>query len=292
MNLTAISFIDFEQAKLNRALCNVPTFRQGGFVNMGTTKVPEKTLSYPLYLNLVERVELRKRIHFLYKSNMALGFYPAWDFDGPDLPYFGEYKGQLKSTSVEAGPWSLDGRQMVADVKDRMLQAAEAANILYPHQKINIYVREMVPKQFTNNRNWNMKDKVWQAFWSGVRKAQEVVKTISPNIQFIAVTPSSDTTPFEWQDEEKRMPWSKDFTNINLNEINIYLIPCDPFAVIGSTQIENEVLTAFGINRMKDIYYPNFFNSIQSTWPSLYRHKLWNPKDGLSRIMYANPKHK
>jgi hypothetical protein len=195
---------------------------------------------------------------------------------------------------VEAGPWSLDGRQMVADVKDRMLQSAEAAKLLFKNNKINIYVREMVPKEFSNNRNWNMKDKVWQAFWSGVRKAQEIVKTISPNIQFIAITPSSDTTPYEWQEEEKRMKWYKNipFPLQMQDEINMFLTPCDPFAALGSTYIENEILAKFGLGS-RDMYYPQFFQAYQSTWPSMYRHKLWNPKDGLHRVMYSNTqKHK
>jgi len=294
--LLGLSFIDFEPEKLSRALLNVPLQRQGGFALISQGRVPEKTLAYPLYLSLIERVELRKRIHFLSSPKLGFGFFPAWDFDGPDLPYFGEYKGALKSTSIEAGPWSLDGRQLVADIRDRMLQAAEAVTLLWSEPikrqaRVRIHIWEICSREYVNNRNWNMKDKIWQAFWSGVRKAREVLASICPYIDLVAVTPSSDTTPFLWQDEEKRMPWCQDVdpTLLNTEEINVFLTPCDPFAALGSTTAEHRILAKFGLGP-NNIYFTNFFSFHRSTWPETYRHKLWNPKDSLSRIMYTQHK--
>jgi len=294
--LYCMSVIDFEPEKLSRALFNVPLFRQNGFATVGAGKVPEKTLTFPLYLSLLERVELRKRIHFLISPKVGFGFFPAWDFDGPDLPYFGEYKGALKSTSIEAGPWSLDGRQLVADAKDRMLQAAEAVNIFWPeagaqNKKIKIWVWEICSSKFINNRNWNMKDKIWQAFWSGVRKARETLATICTHVDFVAVTPSSDKTPFEWQDAEKRMAWCQDMELSMLDPecINVFLSPCDPFASLGSSPSEHIILSKFGFSS-HEIVFPQFFQYHKSTWPETYRHKLWNPKDRLPRIMYSQHK--
>lgn len=298
------TWVDFAASRLPRALLNVPVTRKQGVATIFTMKqnaygapvteshsVPEKTLQPPQYLSLVERVELRRRAHLFSRGSRGCAITPAWDFEGPDLPYFSEYASALHSTSIKAGPWVIDGRQLVADAKDRVLQVAEAIAGRWGTDAVaHLYVMEPFARDYETKRGWKIGEGIWSAWWSGVRKAREALSAAFPSLVLHAITPSSEETPFAWQPEAARMSWARSLPEeLNDAQPSIVMVGCDPFASLGSSDVEKAALAFANIPQTLTAWVaasPVY----QSTWPAAHRHPLWKPDDGLARITLAQHK--
>ena len=169
--------------------------------------VSEKSLSSE-YLSLEERVTYRRRVMLFTKNEQGVCFFPTWDFNGPDLSYFGEWK------PAAACPWHVDGRKLVADAKDRVLQMVEAAKAR-GHKRLLVY--EGVPHTLTLNRGWKLQSMPWLAFYAGVRKAAEVT-----DMEIVAV---SEHNPYEGI--ASCVPW---ITKVEPQQGDVSCHPCDVFS--------------------------------------------------------------
>ena len=275
-------WIDFHPNLFARAIYHVPLWRQKGVAtitgqNGAITTVNEKLLTSELFLTLRERVEFRKRVHvFALDKTLAL-FYPNWDLDGPDLPYFGEWKPTVfdRTTAVAAGPWMLDGKALVADAKDRTLQMVEAC---IKHEVHELRLLSGFPIDYTNNRGWTMGRGPWMAWWSGVRKAAEVVARLHPSFVISACV---DTNPYDGMAKVPpniRIRCVED-AKFDRSQSCAFSYAIDPFASL----LWNPSLQ-YVLSQMQLPIHPNYVSSLlntttlyPSTFPATHRHVAWNP---------------
>lgn len=266
---------DFDLSLIDHALFSVPRSRDNSILTLHTgITVIEKQKIFGL-LTLQERIVFRRRIVCIYIGT-PLFIYPKWDLEGPDIPYFGEWNKdpQEYTSCIVGGPWTLDGRKMVADAKDRALQMVEAAIAKFPDQKLVLKLKSGIPMEYITHRGWNFGKGPWYAFWSGIRKAQECVQ-----VQFVAW---DDEDPYE--DYRKfsacTIPWQKDFPD----HLAIDIIPQDPFAILGSTQMEKQ---AFKERNIQDILpYLGNAKKQSSEFHKQFRHPLWNPDQKLKNFKH------
>ena len=256
--------------------------------------VPEKTLAPPQFLSLTERVDLRRRVVLFSRGARGVAVFPAWDMDGPDLPYFADFDERgdrdVPVTAMRAGPWIVDGRLIVADMKDRVLQAIEAAATAWPRATLALHVVETVPHAWRAARGWDFGAWLWTAFWSGVRKARDALPSdLAARVRISAVTPSTAASPFAWQDPAARI-----LNHVSLDasvaaseaEVNIAMIGCDPFAMLGSTPLEAETFRAWiglrpdAASAMATMGARVFVSRL----PAARRHPLWTPAGRLSNV--------
>jgi hypothetical protein len=254
--------VDFDVTHWTRALFCVPIKRKRGIATLWDgSEVNEKKLDEN-YLNLKERIEFRRRVFQLTPRVIS---FPKWDIDGPDIHFFAQ-NGRSSAKDIIVGPWTLDGRKLVADAKDCALMIAEAAKAtgLKTVQIINPY-----STNFVTQRGWNVGAGVFFCFWSGVRKASECT-----DVKFVAVC---ETNPYPFF--ECAVEWAP------FKEDIAVACPCDPFACIGSTDEE--------VHFLKDV---NIFDSIskvitrgnvrKATLCIRHRNQFWNPKDILQLLKY------
>ena len=174
----------------------------------GTT-VSEKSLS-SAYLSLAERVTYRRRVMLFSNTIRGAVVYPTWDFNGPDLSYFGEWK-----PSEGKCPWDIDGRKLVADAKDRVLQMVEAVKVR-GLKRLLIY--DGIPHTLTLARGWTLGSVPWLAFWAGIRKAAEVA-----GVKIVAVT---EHNPYE--NIVSPVAWTNEIAEKLEGDVVCY--PCDAFS--------------------------------------------------------------
>jgi hypothetical protein len=275
--------IDFHARHLFRAFFSVPVKRNKGLATLTNGSViNEKQLShYGDFLNLRERVEFRKRIVGLKQTL----FFPKWDLDGPDLRYFGDWNPEASithpSTSFKAGPWILDGRQMVADAKDIGLMLAETVLYQIPNGKETlIYVQSPFTTEFTSQRQWNLGKGPFDAFWSGIRKAADVLQVHYPNLKFVAVY---ETNPFQELTKTCFVDWKKP-EEIDLMD-NFYAVPCDSFGIVGQSGDEEKIVAKQNIppNFLLQMFSPTT-KLAYSNFVKTFRTPLWNPQTRLSLL--------
>lgn len=243
---------------------------------MNGSVINEKQLNnFGDFLNLRERVEFRKRV--LGFRNVL--FFPKWDLDGPDLRYFGDWNPEATlnhpSTSFKAGPWVLDGRQMVADAKDMGLMLAET--VLYQlssQTDISIYIQSPFTTEFISQRQWNLGRGPFDAFWSGIRKAADALQSTYPFIKFVAVC---ETNPFLELTKTCFVSWKKP-EEVDLNS-DFYAVPSDPFGIIGLGAEEESIVSKQKIpnNFLLQMLLPTT-KIATSTFVKTYRTPLWNPQ--------------
>ena len=280
--------VDFDPRHVFRALFHVPAARAKGLATLADGRVvSEKQLSsVGDFLTLKERVEFRHRVVCL--GNVFL--FPRWDLDGPDMRFFGEWTPPADkihpTTSLTAGPWVLDGRQMVADARDMTLMLAEAALAMHgPSSNVTLQILSPVPAQFEAQRGWKMNRGPFDAWWSGVRKAADTLAAVCPSLQLVAV---SDTNPFADCTRPLHISW-----RAKADALGIVCTPCDPFALPGTSEAEQSALQTLGLS--KSTLYPQLMMGIianmipvrVSTLVPSQRHMLWNPK---ARLAIFNPK--
>lgn len=281
-------WVDFHPSAFPRCVFHVPLQRRNGIATILNPRcltdpaapvivtVPEKALD-ATYLTLKERVEYRKRVHLFSTADKHLLFYPAWDLDGPDLPYFGEWKPKVfdKTTAVEAGPWILDGKMLVADMKDRVLQMVE---VCMAHGIEELCIVGPFRPSYSNQRGWNMQKGPFMAFWSGVRKAAEILDTRSYKLRIVAQVYDN---PYEGLTHAlpNCLMWQREASDSA--SIRAYAYPIDGF----SSMCWNSFLLA----EIAKMYAPLkdkpalFMESLQSSnvrvsqLQAKHRHPVWNP---------------
>lgn len=274
--------LDFDYRHLFRALFNVPVKRNKGLATLTNGSViNEKQLQlYGNFLNLRERVEFRKRI---IGCDRVL-FFPKWDLDGPDIRYFGEYNPPPENihnlTSFRAGPWVLDGRQMVADAKDIGIMLAES--VLYKTKDpVTIAIYSPFSTEFEAQRGWNLGRGPFDAFWSGIRKAADQIHLLYPFIQFLAV---SDINPYVEITKVCHVQWKKK------NEVEIVpnlfqAIPGDAFGLTGFSELEEEILLENKIPKEFLFNVLIFGAQIQNSYlVQKFRNDVWNPRARLGLL--------
>lgn len=280
--------VDFDPRHVFRALFHVPVHRSKGLVTLADGRtVHEKQLpSMGDFLTLRERVEFRHRVVALGQN---LCMFPRWDFDGPDMRFFGEWKTNVSKTEpyhMEAGPWVLDGRQLVADARDITVMLVEAAQILQgTTDPLTLCIHSPVPISFQSQRGWDLKRGPYDAWWSGVRKAAETLANECPHVTLVAV---AETNPFAELTRASHVQWST--TNL---AGAVVCEPCDPFTILGGGAEDAATLTAHGMsptfvlaNLMMGLL-GNFVPVRSSIMVPRLRHPLWVPRDRLSLL---NPK--
>ena len=242
-----------------RALFNVPMQRRHGIATLWDgSQISEKKLD-ETYLSLKERVEFRKRVFMVSPTFIS---FPKWDVDGPDIQFFQTKIGNEKD--IFLGPWILDGRKLVADAKDIGLLIAEAA-IKSGGNRVQIL--NPFPFDFKTQRGWGVGKNLFYCFWTGIRKAAECV-----DIQFVAI---SDVNPycFECKVEWKTSPSDE-----------LIAVPCDPFAFLGSTEIEKPFLQ--NINLLQSFFYLQSKSVYKASLCATHRNPFWNPRQLLQSIKY------
>lgn len=247
------TWCDFPLTSLHRAMFAVPLFRNDSMVNVWDgiklQTVSEKSLS-SAYLSLEERVTFRRRVMLVLNGQQGILFYPTWDFNGPDLPYFGEWKPR------SACPWDIDGRKLVADAKDRVLQMVEAAKF---RGMKRLLVYEGAPHTLTLKRGWKLGSIAWLAFFAGVRKASEVAV-----MDIVAI---ADTNPYEGVTTS--MTWKQSHV---MEDGDVACHPCDVFSYLPYNPKVSTLLN----ETAHDMYsYP--MASFTSTLPQKHRNVYWNP---------------
>jgi hypothetical protein len=189
------------------------------------------------------------------------------------------------SSSLAAGPWVLDGRQLVADARDMTLLMAEAALALHGSRDIKLQVLSPVPLDFEAQRGWKLSRGPFDAWWSGVRKAADTLASLCPNVKLVAI---EETNPFAECTRTLHVSWSKD-----VDASGILCVPCDPFALMGSSALEKEWLQREGIplsalaGQLMMGMMTNTIPTRVSTLVPTQRHAVWNPK---TRLALLNPK--
>ena len=253
------TWCDFPIASLQRALFAVPLSRTGAIVHVwdGTQlkTVSEKSLS-SAYLSLEERVTFRRRVMLFTSGQRGVIFYPTWDFNGPDLPYFGEWKPR------SACPWDIDGRKLVADAKDRVLQMVEAAKF---RGMKRLFVYEGAPHTLTLKRGWKLGSMAWLAFFAGVRKASEVA-----GMDIVAVT---ETNPYEGL--STAIEWCQP-RDVILGDRDLACHPCDVFSYLPYDPTAASILKPFFDGPM-DVFSWIPMSSYTSTLSQKHRNAYWSP---------------
>lgn len=267
---------------------HVPAARAKGLATLADGKIiSEKQLpSVGDFLTLRERVEFRHRVVCL--GNVFL--FPRWDLDGPDMRFFGEWNPSgdkvQQTSSLVAGPWVLDGRQMVADARDIALLLAEAALAVHgPSTAVTLQIMSPVPVQFEAQRGWKMNRGPFDAWWSGVRKAADTLAAVCPSLQVVAVC---ETNPFAECTRPLHISWKP-----KPDESGIVCVPCDPFGLPGTSDAEQAALGRVGVSFASLVpqlmmgLVANIVPVRVSTLVPSQRHMLWNPK---ARLSILNPK--
>ena len=285
---------DFPLAHVPRAFLQVPLSRENGIATFmspqGQQTIPEKLLDLN-FLSLRQRVEFRKRVALFYNPNQlsSVLFFPTWDFNGPDLHYFGKWKPASfdPTSSILAGPWRIDGRELVADAKDRMMQCVEAALWIQALRKcrITIKVADAVPNDLVLSRGWPMGKGAWSAWWAGVRKAAEVVEAFGMNIQFVAC---SAINPYDGMIRHNPVQYKLlESFSLNEDEFTLRCAPMDPFENIAH---RNQALLAEALGtKASTISFSNVFVALPSiflpsTLPGKCRNFEWDPLRNLDAI--------
>ena len=250
---------DFPLENFHRAMFAMPIKRKNALATVfdGTLKtVSEKSLS-TAYLSLTERVTYRRRVMLFSNDRRGAVVYPTWDFNGPDLSYFGEWK------SSRACPWVIDGRKLVADAKDRVLQMVEAAKAR-GLKRLLIY--DGIPHTLTLTRGWELGSVPWLAFWAGVRKAAEVA-----GMEIVAVT---DHNPYE--DIASPVAWTKE---VDIEDGDVACHPCDVFSsFVYDTKVGTILMRLFADAPPIEYLFswiPVF--PYTSTLHTKHRNAHWNP---------------
>ena len=280
--------VDFDPRHVFRALFHVPLARAKGLATLADGRVVnEKQLgSLGDFLTLKERVEFRHRVLCIGNTFLV----PRWDFDGPDMRFFGDWNPPAEKihalSSLTAGPWVLDGRQMVADARDMTLLMAEAALALRgASANITLQILSPVPVDFEAQRGWKLARGPFDAWWSGVRKAADTLASSCPTVKVVAV---DDTNPCAECTRALHVSWSKE-----VDETHIVCVPCDPFALFGSSTVEQKWLQKEGVQTSTlagHLMMGMMTNTIPirvSTLVPSQRHAVWNPK---VRLALLNPK--
>lgn len=190
--------------------------------------------------------------------------FPKWDIDGPDIHFFAQ-NGRAGSKDLIVGPWTLDGRKLVADAKDMALMIAEAVR-----QSGNASIQIMNPysTNFSTQRGWQVGRGLFYCFWSGVRKAAECV----PDVTFIAI---SESNPYPFY--ECAVKWRP-------LEEGLVAVPSDPFACLGSTMEEAPFFTPSVYKSISKFILQNRVS--RSHLCPQYRNQYWDPNDVLHLLKY------
>ena len=256
------SWCDFPVEQINRSTY-VPISRADGAAVISTPHglrtVSEKSLGPP-YLSLFERVLYRKRVSLYFNGEKGVLLFPLWDFNGPDLPYFSTWSsGQQKPGTFKVGPWDVDGRELVADAKDRTLQMIEAGLFTKFHTgknvRLAIYNDDMDVKL---HRGWTMGNKAWLAFFSGVRKACES--------QAFPVYAVSSKNPYEGMTRTNPVVWTDSLPEFD--GITIHCYGNDPFAMVSQENMAR-------VHTLGSTCAPP--QTMKSVLPAMFRSPLWNP---------------
>jgi hypothetical protein len=280
--------VDFDPRHTFRALFHVPLARSKGLATLtdGRTVNEKQLASVGDFLSLRERVEFRHRVVCIGNTFLV----PRWDLDGPDMRFFGDWNPPKEkihaASSLSAGPWILDGRQLVADARDMTLLMAEAALALHgTSSPVTLQILSPVPIDFEAQRGWKLSRGPFDAWWSGVRKAADTLATLCPTVKLVAV---DDTNPYAECTRPVQVTWSKE-----ADEIGIVCVPCDPFAILGSSPCEQRWLKREGVSLttlaghlMMGIMTNTVSLRVSTIVPS-QRHAVWNPK---VRLALLNPK--
>jgi hypothetical protein len=246
---------DFPVSCLDRALFAIPLMRNGAVAYDGTRVVSEKSLTS--YLSLRERVVYRRRVMLISNAQRGIVLYPTWDFNGPDLSYFGEWKPSLEC------PWNIDGRKLVADAKDRVLQMVEAAKAKGLKR---LLVYEGVPHTLTLKRGWHLGSMPWLAFYAGVRKAAEVA-----DMDIVAVC---ENNPYEGITSP--VSWAKD---VEPRDGDVACFPCDTFSAFNYDPLLVSVLKDLLVDApsISTLFAWMPMVSHASTLHLQHRNAHWNP---------------
>ena len=216
--------------------------------------------------------------------------FPRWDLDGPDMRFFGEWNPTADkihpTSSLTAGPWVLDGRQMVADARDMTLLLAEAAlAVKGPSNPVTLQIVSPVATQFEAQRGWKMNRGPFDAWWSGVRKAADTLANVSPSVKIVAI---ADTNPFAECARAVHISWKAE-----VDDLGIVCVPSDPFSLPGASHLEQTVLRSVGMSfstlgaHLMMGLVANIIPIRVSTLVPSQRNILWNPK---ARLAILNPK--
>lgn len=237
-------------------------------------------------MTLRERVEFRHRVIALGTS---LCMFPRWDLDGPDMRFFGEWKSnvpKMEPFHMQAGPWVLDGRQLVADARDMTVMLVEAAQLLRGTvEPIVVCIHSPIPDSFQSQRGWDLKRGPYDAWWSGVRKAAETLANECPHVKLVAV---AETNPFAGYTRTSHVEWKT--CNV---EGAVVCEPCDPFSILGGGPEDAGTLTAHGMTPALVLAHlmmgllSNLVTVRTSIMVPRLRHPLWVPRD---RLTLLNPK--
>ena len=229
-------------------------------------------------LSLRERVYLRRRVTHIAKAGKHVLVYPRWDFDGPDIQYFGKWQrkeGALDSYTFRAGHWILDGRQLVADAKDRIVQMIEACmhSVTLPTK---VHILPPVTKQYTTLKGWDMGNHVWNAFWSGVRKGADVAHRYG--ITLVAVCANDPYEQFRLH-SDCRVEHVAELPS----DAAVTAISQDPFSFLFAPS-ELEILYANSISLESYFVMLTQATCKQSSLVTEERNPLWKPNEKLDLL--------
>lgn len=267
---------------------HLPSSRDAGIATLFSgERVNEKRLSeYGKFLTLRERVEYRKRV--LALSSRVLSF-PRWDLDGPDLRYFGEWNPPESSihapTCIRAGPWVLDGRQLVADAKDTAIMLIEAVVRMGGNR--TLLIQSGWPSEFFGLRGWSFGSGPRSAWWSGVRKAVDVAGDLlrTYNIRVCALE-TDGKNPYEGlTSASTTIEFQSSVTEEQFSDPSVIVaVPCDPFAIVGSTLLESHmnVKPVFASAACMSVLYRGAV--LQTSYAPWFRNKQWNPRARLNLL--------
>lgn len=251
-----------------------------GLATLGTGQIAnEKQLaSLGDFLSLRERVEFRQRVF----ACGTLLFFPKWDMDGPDLRFFGDWTTVSKPGCLQVGPWSIDGRQLVADAKDIGVMLAEAASRLHPDTDVKLGIVSPFGTEVVGHRGWSFGRTLFDAFWSGIRKASEVLSMKLPHVQFHAI---ADVNPFAEFKRQTFVVWTP---AASVTDDMLVAVPGDAFSVLGNTDEE----AAWIQKRCVDTPSAKLMLGLltqtvpvhTSVLASQLRTNLWNPKARLQLL--------
>jgi hypothetical protein len=147
--------------------------------------VSDKSLIPPEFLSIEERVKARDRVSlFLSYQQIIPLFFPKWDLNGADLPYFAKWIGG-------DNPWLLDSNKMMMDAKKTCLQIIEAG--IYTQFVYNCPVRIVIhkyPKDVIIQRKWEFGLLPYKAFCQGLWQAVHSTSTYhSIKVYFLGDNP-------------------------------------------------------------------------------------------------------
>lgn len=272
-----LTLCDFDVRHLPRALFCVPAQKSGLLVTMhdGHLMTQKQAVSKGGFLTLRERVQFRRRVSIL---NSRLLIFPLWDFDGPDLRFFGEFHGMVPEcdgpfpTHFEVGPWVIDGRLVVADAKDMVVMMAEAAA---GKGVKKLAIRNPYGTDMSTGRGWSLGRSLHDAFWSGVRKAADAL--IGKGMEIVAVAEKNPFSVDTFAKFSESVPWDA-----------AECVGFEAFALAEASLAE--VLPRHGISSTPPLLtcFIAAGNSARSQWQPELRTKLWDPEQRLQILPPEN----